>query len=62
MKELNYLIVSKEMVWQWYYDSCNGKHFRELIGKDALLFIQILESGRDVYIEDILPKYIAVKN
>jgi hypothetical protein len=54
MKELNYLIISRDMVWQWYYDPCRGKHFRELLGKDAQLFIRILETGKEVYIEDIL--------
>jgi hypothetical protein len=54
MKELNYLIISRDMVWQWYYDPCKGKHFRELLGKEAQLFVRILETGKEVYIEDIL--------
>jgi hypothetical protein len=54
MEELNYTIISKDMVWQWYYDPCKGKHFRELLGKDAEMFIRILETGKQVYIEDII--------
>jgi len=54
MKELNYIIISRDMVWQWYYDPCKGKHFRELLGKEAQLFVRILETGKEVYIEDIL--------
>ncbi len=55
IQELNYIIVSREMVWQWYYDTLHGKHFRELIGPQATQFINKIESGEDVYIEDILP-------
>jgi len=54
MKELNYIIISRDMVWQWYYDPCKGKHYRELLGKEAQLFVRILETGKEVYIEDIL--------
>ena len=56
MKELNYLIISPEMVWQWYYDELGGKHFKELLDKEAKFFINILETKRDVYIEDIIPQ------
>ena len=56
MEELNYIIISPEMVWQWYYDENRGKHFKELLGQDARTFIKLLESGREVYIEDILPR------
>ena len=55
MKELNYLIISPDMVWQWYYDQLGGKHFKELTGKEAQLFIEILKTKRNLYIEDILP-------
>lgn len=60
MKELNYLIISRDMVWQWYYDPFNGKHFKELLGKEANLFVRMLETGKEIYIEDILsePKQI----
>lgn len=56
MKELNYIIVSSDMVWQWYYDALGGKHFRELLGKDAQVFIEILKTKKDLFIEDILPE------
>jgi hypothetical protein len=56
MEELNYVIVSPEMVWQWYYDSNRSKHFKELLGKEAQTFIQLLESGRELYIEDLFPR------
>jgi hypothetical protein len=55
MKELNYLIVSPQIVWQWYFDSHRGKHFKELSGKEADDFIKLLGSGQEIYIEDILP-------
>ena len=55
MEELNYTIVSPDMVWQWYYDKMGSKHFKELLGKQAQTFIRILESKKEIYIEDILP-------
>ena len=55
MEELNYIIISTELVWQWYYDKYKGKHFRELTGKDARHFIEILNTKAHIYIEDILP-------
>jgi len=55
MEELNYTIISQDMVWQWYYDKLGAKHFKELLGKDAQKFIHILESRKEIYIEDILP-------
>lgn len=54
MKELNYRIIAPEMVWQWYYDENKEKHFRELLGKDAQKFIQMIVTDKEVYIEDIL--------
>ena len=54
MEELNYIIVSPELVWQWYYDEHKGKHFRELTGKNAKHFIEILNTKPNIYIEDIL--------
>ncbi|WP_221391203.1 hypothetical protein [Dyadobacter sp. NIV53] len=56
MKELNYIIISTELVWQWYYDQHKGKHFRELTGKDARHFVEILNTKQNLYIEDILPE------
>lgn len=55
MEELNYTIISQDMVWQWYYDKLGAKHFKELLGKDAQKFIHILETRKEIYIEDILP-------
>jgi len=54
MEELNYAIISSDMVWQWYYDKLGSKHFKELLGREAHAFIHILESKKEVYIEDIL--------
>ncbi|TDE10215.1 hypothetical protein [Dyadobacter psychrotolerans] len=62
MRELNYIIISTEMVWQWYYDPCKGKHFKELLGKEARFFISILETKKDIYIEDILPQLKSPEN
>ena len=55
MEELNYLIVAPEMVWQWYYDENGAKHFKELLGREAQFFVKILNTKKDIYIEDILP-------
>jgi hypothetical protein len=38
--ELQFVIVSEEMVWQFYYDESGSKHFRELTGRDARKFIE----------------------
>jgi hypothetical protein len=38
--ELQFVIVSKEMVWQFYYDESGSKYFRELTGRDARKFIE----------------------
>ncbi|REA57042.1 hypothetical protein DSL64_24825 [Dyadobacter luteus] len=54
--QLHYYISGNGLVWQWYYDENRGKHFKELLGQDARTFIKLLESGREVYIEDILPR------
>lgn len=40
MKNLNYAIVSEEMVWLWYYDQFGGKHFKELLAKEAVNFVK----------------------
>ena len=55
MEELNYTIISPDMVWQWYYDKLGAKHFKELLGKEAQKFIHILETKKEIYIEDIMP-------
>lgn len=39
MQTLNYTIVSEEMVWLWYYDQLQGKHFKELLDREARTFI-----------------------
>ena len=54
MEELNYTIIAPEMVWQWYYDESGGKHFKELLGKEAQMFVKILNTKKEIFIEDIL--------
>jgi hypothetical protein len=62
MKELNYIIISPEMVWQWYYGPCKEKNFRELLGGDARAFIKILKTRDEIFIEDILPLTAVLKH
>ncbi|MCF2447084.1 hypothetical protein L0657_24230 [Dyadobacter sp. CY345] len=47
MQVIYYVIVAREMVWQWYYDKNNGKCFRELLGMDAYRFIESLSKPGD---------------
>ena len=42
MQTLNYTIVSEEMVWLWYFDHLQGKHFKELLDREARTFIKEL--------------------
>lgn len=47
MQVIYYVVVAREMVWQWYYDQNNGKCFRELLGMDAYRFIENLAKPGD---------------
>jgi len=40
MKNLNFTIISEQMIWLWYYDELGNKHLKELLGKEAKDFIQ----------------------
>ena len=40
MSYTNYTIVAPDMVWQWYYDELGTKNVRELLGRDAIRFIE----------------------
>lgn len=44
MKETYYMIVGPKMVWQWYYDEKGGKNIRELLGYEAVRFIENIPS------------------
>jgi len=46
MKNLNFTIISEEMIWLWYYDELGNKHLKELLGKEAKDFIQDFASGK----------------
>ncbi|MCE7063817.1 hypothetical protein [Dyadobacter sp. CY326] len=40
MQNVQYVIVSEDMVWLWYYDRFGTKHFKELLAKEATNFIK----------------------
>ncbi|WP_149243551.1 hypothetical protein [Dyadobacter sp. 32] len=42
---INYIIVASDMVWQWYYDEHGTKNFRELLGREAMQFIEITHTN-----------------
>ncbi len=42
---INYIIVASDMVWQWYYDEHGTKNFRELLGREAMQFIEITHAN-----------------
>lgn len=45
MTSINYIIVASDMVWQWYYDEHGTKNFRELLGREAMQFIEITHTN-----------------
>lgn len=42
MSSINFTIVATDMVWQWYHDELGNKHVREIIGREAMKFIEAL--------------------
>lgn len=52
MKNLNFTIVSEEMIWLWYYDELGTKHLKELLGKDAREFIKDFTTKKEALKKD----------
>lgn len=50
MKEIHFTIVAPEMVWLWYYERGN-KHVKELLGKEAIKFIESQPANLEPVIE-----------
>jgi hypothetical protein len=46
MKNVNFTIISEEMIWLWYYDELGNKHLKELLGREAKDFIQDFTSSK----------------
>jgi len=59
MTVLNFTIVASDMVWQWYLDELGNKHVREIIGREAVKFIEELKfTTNEVQKTILVPKEI----
>jgi hypothetical protein len=63
MASFQHTIVAAEMVWQWYFDQTGTKHVRELLGKEAIKFIEDLRrSDLETKNESTVPKNSKTEN